>query len=176
MIVTATPIKGVYTIELNKITDNRGFFARSWCIKEFEAHHLNSKVVQNNVVFSLHKGTLRGIHYQLDPCAEVKTVRCSRGAILDIAVDLRPESPTHKQWFGVELTAENHQMLYVPAGCGHAYQSLTDNAEITYQTSEFYTPTMASGFRYDDPAFAISWPLPISYISDQDRTWPDYLK
>jgi dTDP-4-dehydrorhamnose 3,5-epimerase len=176
MFVTETPIKGVYTIELDRITDNRGFFARSWCIKEFEAHHLNPKVVQNNVVFSSQKGTIRGIHYQLAPGAEVKTVRCTSGAIFDIAVDLRPESPTHKQWFGVELTADNHKLLYVPEGCGHAYQSLTDNTELTYQTSELYIPAIARGVRYDDAAFAISWPLPVTSISDQDRTWSDYLQ
>jgi dTDP-4-dehydrorhamnose 3,5-epimerase len=176
MIVTKTPIEGVYIIELNKITDDRGFFARSWCIKEAEAHDLKPTVVQSNVIFSIHKGTVRGIHYQLSPHAEVKTVRCSRGAIFDIAVDLRPESPTHKHWFGVELTQDNHQQLYVPQGCGHAYQSLTDNTEITYQASEFYIPNLARGFRYDDPAFAISWPLTVTSISDRDRTWPDYIE
>jgi dTDP-4-dehydrorhamnose 3,5-epimerase len=174
MLFTETAVKGAYIIELEPITDDRGFFARSWCVKEFEKHHLNPTVVQINVGFSHKQGTLRGIHYQVAPYEEVKLVRCTMGAIYDIAVDLRPDSLSYKQWVGVELTAENRKMLYVPEGCGHGYQTLADNTEIQYQTSQFYDRESSRGARFDDPVFGIKWPLPVQVISDADKNWPDY--
>ena len=136
-------LKGAYIIDLERREDHRGFFARSWCQKEFEAHGLNPRVVQVNLAFTSKKGGLRGLHYQLAPYQEAKTVRCTRGAVYDIVVDLRPDSPTYKQWVALELTVDNHRMLYVPEGCAHGYQTLVDNTEIYYQTSEFYTPDFA---------------------------------
>jgi dTDP-4-dehydrorhamnose 3,5-epimerase len=174
MIFTETRIKGAYVIELEKLVDERGFFARSWCRTEFEKHRLNPNVVQTNIGFSIQKGTLRGIHYQIAPHEEIKLVRCTSGAIFDVVVDLRPDSPTHKQWVGIELTAENHKMLYVPERCGHAYLTLTNNTEIQYQTSKFYCRESAKGIRFEDPAFGIKWPLPIQVISESDKSWPDY--
>jgi dTDP-4-dehydrorhamnose 3,5-epimerase len=176
MLFTETDVKGVYIIELEPISDDRGFFARSWCKKEFEEHHLNPNIVQINIGFSIRQGTLRGIHYQNEPYGEVKLVRCTTGAIFDVAVDLRPDSPTYKKWVGAELTAENRKMLYVPEGCGHGYQTLESNTEILYQTSQLYCREAARGLRFDDPAFGVRWPLPIQVISDQDKSWADYLE
>jgi len=169
-----TKIKGAYLIEVERREDHRGFFGRSWCSREYEARGLNPKIAQINVGFTLNKAGVRGMHYQLPPYEEVKTVRCTRGAVFDVVVDLRLASPTHKQWDGFELTAENHRMLYVPEGCAHGYQTLQDASEIEYLTSAFYAPQAASGARFDDPSFAINWPLPVGSISDADRNWPDY--
>jgi dTDP-4-dehydrorhamnose 3,5-epimerase len=174
MLFTETRVKGAYIIEIEKIADDRGFFARSWCQKEFEEHHLNANFVQINVGFSIKKGTLRGIHYQVAPHEEVKLVRCTMGAVYDVVVDLRPDSPTYKQWAGIELTAENHKMLYIPEGCGHGYQTLADNSEIQYQTSQFYYRESAKGSRFDDPVFGIHWTLPVKVISAQDKSWTGY--
>jgi dTDP-4-dehydrorhamnose 3,5-epimerase len=171
-----TELKGAFVVGLKKIEDNRGFFARGWCQKEFADAGLNPNLVQINLAVSLKAGTLRGMHFQAAPHAEAKLVRCTRGQIFDVMVDLRPESPSHRKWFGLELSAENHKMLYVPEGFAHGYQTLTDDAEMWYQTSQFFASKAAGGVRYDDPAFGIAWPLPVSVISDADRNWPDYTR
>jgi len=167
-------IAGAYLVELNLIKDARGFFARSWSREDMEAHKLNANVAQANVAWNREVGTLRGMHFQYAPYAEAKLVRCTRGAIYDVIVDLRPDSETHKQWFGAELTANNYTMLYVPEGFAHGYQTLTDDAEVTYMTTFVYTPHACGGVRYDDPVFRIKWPLPVSLISDADRNWKPY--
>lgn len=174
MIFEETKLKGAFIIELEKIEDTRGFFARAWCQEEFEAHGLNTNWVQANLVFSERWGTLRGLHYQIAPHEEAKLMRCIRGAIYDVIVDLRPESPTYKQWLGVELTADNHRMLYVPGGFAHGYQTLMDDNETFYPVSHFYAPGFERGIRWDDPAFGIEWPLDVQVISDKDTSWPDY--
>lgn len=174
MLFAETELKGAYIINLERREDHRGFFARSWCQKEFRDHGLNSALVQLNIGFSKKKGTVRGMHFQRKPYAESKVVRCTMGAIMDIIIDLRPESPTHKQWVSIELNAGNRTMLYVPEGFAHGYQTLEDNTEVLYQTSEFYVPDHAIGVRFDDPAFGVLWPLPAEVISDADKRWPLY--
>jgi dTDP-4-dehydrorhamnose 3,5-epimerase len=174
MIFQETKLEGVYEIQLEPIADDRGFFARAWCQEEFETHNLNPKVVQCNVSFNAPKGTLRGMHYQAEPHAEAKLVRCTRGSIYDVAVDLRSDSPTFKNWVAVTLTAEKRNMFFVPEGCAHGFLTLEDNAEVFYQMSEFYHPESAAGFRWDDPAFRISWPRSVEVISERDRTYPDF--
>jgi dTDP-4-dehydrorhamnose 3,5-epimerase len=175
MIFTETKLKGAYIIDIKRIEDQRGFFGRAWCQEEFEAHNLNPHAVQMNVGFSIKKGTLRGMHFQKAPWEEAKLARCTLGAIYDVIIDLRPDSPTHKQWLGVELSADNHRMLYIPEGCAHGYQTLTDNAEMYYLTTQFYAAEFAAGVRYNDPAFGIVWPIPVEVISEKDEIWPDYL-
>ena len=175
MIFTETMVKGAYVIDLECRADDRGFFARAWCQKEFEAHGLTAQLAQVNMALSTRKGTLRGMHYQLDPCHEAKVVFCTRGAVFDVVVDLRRESPTHGHWAAVELTAGNHRSLYIPERCAHGYQTLEDDTELWYQTSQFYSPDHARGVRYNDPAFGIAWPLEIDKMSDTDRSWPDYV-
>lgn len=174
MIFKKTPLAGAYVVELNKIKDARGFFARNWCREDFETAGLNANIAQCNVAFNEKAGTLRGLHFQVAPYAEAKLVRCTRGEIYDVALDLRPDSPTHKQSFGATLTADNHLMLYIPEGFAHGYQTLTDEAEVSYMTTYVYTPHAARGWRYDDPAFGIKWPLAVSVISDADRNWKPY--
>jgi dTDP-4-dehydrorhamnose 3,5-epimerase len=174
MIFTETKLKNAFVIEIQKFEDNRGFFGRTFCQKEFEKFGLNTDVRQANVSFNLKKGTLRGMHYQADPYGEVKLVRCTRGAIYDVIIDVRPESATYKQWVGVELRADNYTMLYVPEGFAHGFQTLEDNTEVIYQVTQFYTPGSERGIRYDDPAFSIVWPVEVQVISDKDRNWPDY--
>lgn len=174
MIFTDTALHGAFVLELEKREDSRGFFARTFCQKEFEAHGLDPAVAQCNIAFNKRRGTLRGLHFQRKPYEEAKLVRCTRGAVYDVIVDLRRDSPTFKRWIGVELSADNRRMLYVPPGFGHSYQTLEDNAEVLYLVSQFYAPDHASGVRYDDPAFAIRWPLEITEISEQDRRWPDF--
>jgi dTDP-4-dehydrorhamnose 3,5-epimerase len=174
VIFTETGLPGAYVVGVKRIEDDRGFFARGWCRREFEEAGLNPNLVQVNLARSHRKGTLRGLHYQVAPHAEAKLARCTKGAIYDVLVDLRPDSPTFKRWFGIELTDDNHQMLYVPEGFAHGYQTLTDGAEMLYQTSQFYAAPSARGVRYDDPAFGIAWPLPVSVISDADRGWADF--
>ena len=174
MIFSSTKLKDAYLINIEPLNDERGFFARSWCKKEFEMHGLNSGIAQANIAFSTTRATLRGLHYQLAPYEETKLVRCTRGAIYDVIVDLRRDSPTYKKWLGVELTAENHLMLYVPEGFAHGYLTLADNTEICYQASLTYARAYARGVRYDDQAFGISWPLPVDVISDTDQGWPPY--
>jgi dTDP-4-dehydrorhamnose 3,5-epimerase len=169
-----TKLAGVFEIHLEPMGDERGFFARTWCKKEFEGHGLNSKIAQCSVSFNQRKGTLRGVHYQAAPFAETKVVRCTQGAIFDVVVDLRPQSPTFKDWIGVELSAENRNSLYVPEGCGHGFLTLEDESEIFYQISEFYNAESARGVRWDDPAFQIVWPGTAEVISERDRTYPDF--
>lgn len=174
MIFSETQLPGAYVIELEKRGDARGFFARAFCQREFAAHGLMTHIAQTNVSFSQTRGTLRGMHYQAAPYAEAKLVRCTRGSILDVIVDLRPESPACKKWLGVELTAANYRMLYVPEGFAHGFITLEDCVEVTYQVSQFYTPEAERGVRWDDPAFGIEWPLAPAVISDKDSHWPDY--
>ncbi len=174
MIFTKTSVAGAYLIDVKRIGDDRGFFGRLWCEKEMADMGLVSRICQSNIGVSTRAGTLRGLHYQRAPHQEVKIIRCPRGAIYDVVVDLRPESPTFRHWFGTELNAENSRMLYVPEGCATGYQTLVDDTEICYHTSEFYHPESATGVRFDDPAFGIEWPLPVSVISDNDVGWPDF--
>jgi len=169
---TATKLAGAFIIDLELRGDNRGFFARTFCAKEFAAYNLKPTVAQCNLSFNYKKGTLRGMHYQIAPATENKLIRCTKGAIYDVIIDMRPESPTYLSHIGVELTADNHRALYVPEMFAHGYQTLTDGAEVAYQVSEFYTPGYERGLRYDDPAFDIDWPLPISEISEKDAGWP----
>jgi dTDP-4-dehydrorhamnose 3,5-epimerase len=169
-----TPLPGAYLVKLKRIEDHRGYFARGFCAAEFTAQGLASSMVQLNVGVSARKGTLRGMHYQEAPHAEAKLVRCTRGALFDVIVDLRPDSPMQGRWFGVELTAANALMLYVPEGVAHGYQTLEDDTEMYYMTSAAYAPSAAKGVRYDDPAFGITWPLPVTAISDADANWPVY--
>jgi dTDP-4-dehydrorhamnose 3,5-epimerase len=174
MIFQKLSLPGAYLIELERIEDERGFFARAWCQNEFGLQDLNHNFVQTNVGFSKLRGTLRGMHFQREPYQEVKYIGCDRGAIYDVIVDLRPESPTHRQWIGVELNEVNHRMLYVPEGFAHGYVTLADNSEIHYMTTQFYKHEYATGVRFDDPAFEIRWPIPIQVISDRDSSWPDF--
>jgi dTDP-4-dehydrorhamnose 3,5-epimerase len=174
MIFIETELKGAYIIDLERREDERGFFARTWCQQEFEAHGLVARIVQANTSYNKAKGTLRGMHYQRAPHAETKLVRASRGAIYDVIVDLRPDSPTFKRWIGVELTADNRRALFVPEGFAHGFQTLEDNTDVSYQVSAFYTPGAEGGLRYNDPAFDIEWPLPVSVISPKDADWPDF--
>jgi dTDP-4-dehydrorhamnose 3,5-epimerase len=167
-----TKLKGAFIIDLEPRTDDRGFFSRSFCQKEFEAHGLKTTIAQANISFNYRKGTVRGLHFQFPPAAETKFVRCSRGGIVDVIVDLRPESPTYLQHVAVELTAENRRGLFVPERFAHGYQVLEDNTETTYQVGEFYTPSAESGLRFSDPRLGIVWPLPATDISDKDAKWP----
>jgi dTDP-4-dehydrorhamnose 3,5-epimerase len=174
MLFTETTVSSAYLLDLERRADHRGFFARAWCQKEFEARGITARIAQVNVSANARKGTLRGMHYQLPPHREAKVVSCTRGAIYDVVLDLREESPTFLRWFAAELTAENRRMLFIPEGCAHGFQTLTDDAEVLYLMSEFYAPRHGRGVRYDDPAFGIAWPLPVKCISDADRAWPDY--
>jgi dTDP-4-dehydrorhamnose 3,5-epimerase len=169
---TRTRIDGVWVIDPQFHTDDRGRFFRAWCSREFAEHGISFVPVQANMGFSLRKGTLRGMHFQVEPALEAKLIRCTRGSIFDVALDLRAGSSTHGQWFGVELTAENGRMLFVPEGCAHGYQTLEDRTEMHYMTSQFFTSDAAHGARFDDPAFGIQWPLSASAVSVQDRGWP----
>jgi len=171
---TETKLKGAFVVEIEKLADDRGFFARSWCEKEFEAQGLTSRVMQTNVSFNHKKATLRGMHYQIAPYQESKLVRCTCGAIYDVIIDLRPDSATYKQWTGVELTADNYTMFFVPEDFAHGFITLMDDTEITYQVSQFYTPGSEKGIRFNDPAFNIQWPLEVKVISNKDRNWPDF--
>jgi dTDP-4-dehydrorhamnose 3,5-epimerase len=176
MIFTETKLKDAFIIEIEKIGDERGFFARVWCQNEFEARGLNSCWVQANLAFSKKRGTLRGLHYQIAPYEEAKLMRCIRGAMYDVIVDLRQDSPTYKQWLGVELTEDNRRMLYVPEGFAHGYQTLVDDTEVFYPVSQFYTPGAERGMRWDDPAFAVEWPVTENLtVSEKDKSWPEYL-
>ncbi len=169
-----TKLPGVFEIHLELNSDGRGFFARSWCQKEFEDQGLNPKVVQCNVSFNARKGTLRGIHYQDAPFQEAKLVRCTKGAIYDVIVDLRPQSPTFKDWIAVVLAADKRNMVYIPEGCGHGFLTLEDETEVFYQMSEFYHAELSRGVRWDDPAFQIAWPGLVEVISERDRTYPNF--
>lgn len=172
MIFVPTPLAGAYVVEMNRIEDDRGFFARSFCREEFIQQGLNPEVSQCNVSFNSRRGTLRGMHFQSDPHAEDKLVRCTQGAIWDVIVDLRADSPAYRKWFGVELTAASRRALYVPKGFAHGFQTLTDDAEVLYMMSESYHPESARGVRWDDPAFGIEWPIAGPVLSDRDRSYP----
>lgn len=173
MIFTETSLAGVYLIDIEPVEDLRGFFARGWCQREFAAHHLDTAISQMNIAFNPLAGTLRGLHYQTEPHAEAKTIRCVRGAVFDVAVDMRESSPNYLQWVGQELSAENHSSVYIPKGFAHGYLTLEPDTELLYSASEFYTPDAEIGIRYDDPALAIGWPAPVLIISDKDASWPD---
>jgi dTDP-4-dehydrorhamnose 3,5-epimerase len=174
MLFTDTSLKSAYIIDIEKVEDARGFFARFWCQDEFRANDLNTNWVQGNVSVSRSKGTLRGLHYQIAPFEETKLVRCTRGALFDVMLDLRPDSSTFGEWFGVPLSADEHRMLYVPEGIAHGILTLVDNTEASYLVSQFYKPHAEAGVRYNDPAFGIKWPLEIQVISKKDANWPNY--
>lgn len=169
-----TKLPGVFEINVEPFTDHRGFFARSWCKNEFREHDLDPNVAQCSASFNHKKGTLRGMHYQVPPFAETKLVRCTMGSIFDVAIDLRPGSMTFKNWVGVVLSAENRKALYIPAGCAHGFLALEDKSEVFYMISEFYDANSARGVRWNDPAFAIEWPLQPDVIADRDRNYPDF--
>ncbi len=171
MIFTETKLKGSYVIEIDPHEDNRGFFARAFCQREFADHGLKPTIAQANIAFNTGKGTVRGMHFQYPPAAETKLVRCTRGAILDIIVDLRPESETYLERVAVELTADNHRSLYVPERFAHGYQTLEDETETSYQVGEFYTPGVEGGLLYSDPRLGLEWPLPVTEISEKDQGW-----
>ena len=174
MIFNKTDLAGVIEIQMEPLRDERGFFARTWCEKEFREHNLNPRLVQCSISFNGRKGTLRGIHYQAEPFPEAKLVRCTRGSLYDIALDLRCDSPTYLRWIGAELTAENRRTLYIPEGCAHGFLTLEENTEALYQMSEFYHPESARGVRWNDPAFGIVWPGKVEVISERDRNYPDF--
>jgi dTDP-4-dehydrorhamnose 3,5-epimerase len=171
MIFTETKIKGAFIVDLELQRDRRGFFARTFCTQEFEARGLKSNIAQCNLSFNYKKGTLRGMHYQMPPSQETKFVRCVQGAIYDVIIDLRPESISYLSHIGVELTAKNYLALYIPDSCAHGFQTLADETEVSYQMGDFYAPEYSSGYRYDDPAFGIEWPLAISEIAEKDMAW-----
>jgi dTDP-4-dehydrorhamnose 3,5-epimerase len=169
-----TPLEGAFVLDLELREDDRGFFARSFCQKEFEQHGMNPLVAQCNCSFNHKRATMRGMHYQLPPATETKFIRCTRGAIYDVIVDLRADSPTFMKHFGVELSEQNRKQLYVPGMFAHGYLSLTPGAEVTYQVGEFYTPGLERGIRFDDPALGIKWPIAIEVISEKDSSWPKF--
>ena len=174
MLFHETELKGAFIIEVKKLEDERGFFGRSFCMKEFEEHGLNPAVVQANVSYNKKKATLRGMHYQVSPYEETKLVRCVRGAIYDVIIDLRKDSETYRKWIGVELTEGSYRMLFVPEGFAHGFITLKDETEVIYQVSQFYTPGSEKGLRWNDPAFQIEWPLTPEIISEKDKSHPDY--
>jgi dTDP-4-dehydrorhamnose 3,5-epimerase len=174
VIFTPTPLAGSFVIEPEPAADARGLFARTWCRREMEAHGLETRLAQCSTSFNKRKGTLRGMHYQLPPFAETKIVRCTRGAIHDVIIDLRPESATFTRHFAVVLTADTRKALYVPVGFAHGFQTLEDDSEVLYQISEFYSPEHSRGVRWDDPAVAIPWPPDERTMSDRDRSYPDF--
>jgi dTDP-4-dehydrorhamnose 3,5-epimerase len=171
MIFTETKLRGAFILDIEHREDNRGFFARSFCQKEFADHGLKPIIAQANIAFNRTKGTLRGMHFQFPPAAETKLVRCTRGAIFDVIVDLRPESLTYLDYIAVELTADNHRALYVPERFAHGYQVLEDVTETSYQVGEFYTPGLEGGLRHDDHKLGLTWPLPVTEISEKDANW-----
>jgi dTDP-4-dehydrorhamnose 3,5-epimerase len=172
MLFNELPVSGAFVIDLEPRRDERGFFARTFCKCEFEEHGLKPPTLQFNAGFNHLKGTVRGLHYQVSPATEVKLIRCVRGGVYEVIVDMRPDSPTYLQCCGVELTETNHRLLYIPEMFAAGHQALTDNSEIAYQSSEFYTPECERGVRYDEPAIGIRWPLPPTRISDKDASWP----
>lgn len=165
-------VAGARIVEAEPYRDARGRFVRAWCEREFADAGIEFRPLQANMIFSQHAGTIRGLHYQVAPALEAKLVRCTRGALFDVVVDLRPGSPTYLCWHGIELSADNGRMLYVPEGCAHGCQSTFDDTEILYMASAGYAPKEVRGARYDDPAFGVRWPLPVSAVSEQDRNWP----
>lgn len=176
MIFTETKLKGAFVIEISKIGDERGFFGRSWCKKEMEEHGLNADIMQINTSLSKEKGTLRGPHYQVAPYQECKMIRCTNGSIFDFIVDLRPDSPTYLDWFGIELNANNHKALYSPEGFAQGFITLEEDTEITYFTTQFYQPGYDWGVRWNDPKINIQLPIEPLVISDKDKNWPDFIE
>lgn len=174
MIIEPTPIAGAYTIGIEPIADARGFFARTWCRREIEQLGLCADIAQCSISVNLRKGTLRGMHLQGPPHEETKIVRCVKGAIFDVVLDLRRDSPTFLRWHGVELSSANRLALYIPAGCAHGFQTLEDDCEVAYQISEFYHPECSRPVRWNDRAFGIEWPLPVAVMSAADQTYPDF--
>ena len=174
MIFTETKLKGAFIVEVKKLEDERGFFGRAWCQNEFEEHGLASVIRQINTSYTKKKGTIRGMHYQIDPYREAKFIRCTRGRIYDVIIDLRKDSPTFMEWTGHELTADNYKMLFVPGNFAHGFVTLEDHSEIYYTVSEFYTPGSERGIRYDDPAFDIKWPIEVEVVSDKDKNHPPF--
>ena len=175
MIFKELELKGAFLVEVKKIEDERGFFGRAWCRNEFIEHGLNPDFVQLNTSFSRKKGTIRGMHYQVDPYQEVKFIRCTHGRIWDVIIDLRPESPTFMKWTGNELSADNYRMVYVPENFAHGFITLENNSEVYYPVSQFYTPGAERGIRYNDPAFNIAWPVEAAMVSDKDRSHGDFI-
>lgn len=175
MIFQELKLKGACIIEIDKYKDERGFFARTWCEEEFKKQGLMSRIVQTNISYNYQKGTLRGMHYQIKPHEEAKIIRCIRGAIYDVIIDLRPESSTYREWISLELTADKFQMLYIPELFAHGFQTLVNDTEVYYQMSEFYAPSAGRGIRYNDPAFDVKWPCEVSLISDKDASWPNFI-
>ncbi len=174
MLFYETKLPGVFEIQVEPRVDERGFFARLWCQKEFEAKGLNAKLVQCSISVNTSKGTLRGMHFQAHPYEETKLVRCSKGAIYDVVLDLRPSSPRFREWFAAVLTADNRKAVYIPEGCAHGFMTLEDDTEVLYQITEFYHAESARGVRWNDPAFEITWPGAVEVISERDRTYPDF--
>ncbi|MCD4681695.1 MAG: dTDP-4-dehydrorhamnose 3,5-epimerase [Bacteroidales bacterium] len=174
MIFTETKLKGAFVVEIKKLEDERGFFGRAWCQQEFEAHGIKTKICQINTSFTKKKGTIRGVHFQVDPYQEAKFIRCTKGRIFDVMVDLRPDSPTFLQWVGNELSEDNYKMAYVPENFAHGFVSLVDNCEVYYPVSQFYTPGAERGMRWNDPVINIKWPIDIINISDKDKSHPDF--
>ncbi|SDS99508.1 dTDP-4-dehydrorhamnose 3,5-epimerase [Bradyrhizobium canariense] len=169
-----TKLRDVHLIQLEPARDDRGFFARTFCVEEFAAHGLETNFPQHSISFSARKGTLRGMHYQLEPHSEAKLVRCTQGVILDVIIDIRPDSPTYRCWQEFELSSANRRQLYIPKGFAHGFQTLSDDVEVNYLISTPYAPQLARGIRYDDPAFGISWPQPVTQVSEKDLRWPDF--
>jgi dTDP-4-dehydrorhamnose 3,5-epimerase len=174
MIFASTRLEDALLIDIERKEDERGFFARTWCRQELAAQGLDAQIAQESVSYNRLRGTVRGLHFQRSPHEETKIVRCTRGAIFDVIVDLRPHSPNYLQWQGFDLTAENRRAIYIPKGFAHGFQTLAEQSEITYQISTFYTPESARGYRYDDTAFGITWPLPVTVISERDVGWPKF--
>jgi dTDP-4-dehydrorhamnose 3,5-epimerase len=172
--IVPTPLAGLFVIEPQRIDDARGFFTRTWCRRDFESHGLNTDLAQCSIAHNHAKGTLRGMHFQAEPHAEVKLVRVTFGSLFDVAIDLRQHSPTFCKWFGVELSADNLKALYIPKGFAHGYITLTDNTQVAYQMSEFYAPDAGRGVRYNDPAFGIDWPGEVRIINDRDANYADF--
>jgi dTDP-4-dehydrorhamnose 3,5-epimerase len=172
--VLPTTLSGAFRIEMDRLEDDRGFFARSWCAREAEAYGLSLRIVQCNVSFNRRRGTLRGLHFQAAPHEEAKLVRCTRGVLVDVIVDLRRGSPTFKKWEAFELSDQNGSALYIPEGCAHGFQTLADDTEVHYQMSEFYSEELAGGVRWNDPAFGIAWPLPHPILSPKDAAYADF--
>ncbi|MDZ4720832.1 MAG: dTDP-4-dehydrorhamnose 3,5-epimerase [Roseiflexaceae bacterium] len=174
MLFHETELNGAYILEPQRIADQRGFFARAWCATEFSERGLNTQLAQCNISYNANKGTLRGMHYQAAPHAETKLIRCTIGAIYDVIIDLRPESPTYTKHIGVTLSAESRLLLYIPEGFAHGFLTLTDESEVFYQMSEFYMPAAARGVRWNDPAFGIVWPAAVEIIATRDASYPDF--
>jgi dTDP-4-dehydrorhamnose 3,5-epimerase len=172
MIFTETPLSGVYVVELEKRGDDRGFFARTFCAREFSEHGLQTQFVQINTSSSADPGTIRGLHYQRPPAEETKLIRCIQGALWDVVVDVRPCSPTYLQSVGVELSAENGKQMYVPKGFAHGFMTLQPNTIAVYMADAYYTPDLEEGFRWNDPGLSVTWPLPATVVSKKDKTWP----